>query len=207
MSFRTAGTTANKLLLSAAAVGVAGSMAGLGTFATFTDTETGSTAIDSGIVRLAIGADTTAANRLSVAAQDIVPGDTIQRAVDITVDSATTSTLGDIKLTSTGSATNLLTSDTTHGLQVAVKRCSVAWTESVAPYTYACTGGTESVVLASRAVIGADLVLSNLGLAAGSTNHLVVTATLPSTANNDFQNLTNTITYTFTGTQRTGTAK
>lgn len=195
-----------KLVGSLMAIGVSASMAGLGTFATFTDTETGSTAIDTGIVAMSIGASGTAANRLSVAAVDIVPGDTIQRAVDLTVDSTTTSTLASITLTTTGSAANVLTSDTTNGLQMAIDACSVAWTESVAPYTYTCSGTTTSV-LASRAIIGADLALSNLGLTAGTTNRLRVTVTLPSTADNTFQNLANTITYSFTGTQRAATAK
>ncbi len=192
--------TANKVLLSAAAIGVAGSMAGLGTFATFTDTETGSTAIDTGIVSMTIGASG-AANRLAVAATDIVPGDTIQRAVNLTVDSTTTDTPSSIKLTTTGSAANVLTSDTTNGLQVKIEACSVAWTESTAPYTYSCSG-TVSTVLARRAIIGSNLALSGLGLAAGTTNHLVVTADLPSTADNTFQNLANTVTYSFTATQR-----
>lgn len=205
MSFRTSSTT-NKLLLSAAAVGVAGSMAGLGTFATFTDTQTGSTAIDSGVVAMTIGADTTSANRLSVAAVNIVPGDTIQRAVDLGVASTTTSTLADIKLTTTGTGANLLTSDATSGLQVAIEKCSAAWTESAVPYTYTCASpALKTVVLASRPIIGADVALSSLGLAAGSVNNLVVTATLPSTAGNTFQNLASTITYSFTGTQRAGT--
>lgn len=210
MGFRSAGAagTTNKLLLSVAAVGVAGSMAGLGTFATFTDTETGSTAIDSGIVAMTIGA-TGAANRLDVPAVDIVPGDSIQRAVNLTVDSTTTSPLKDIKLTTTGTGGTALTTNVTDGLQLTIRKCSVAWTESTAPYTYTCTGtgAVETSVLASRAIVGADLALSNLGLAAGSTNHLVVTATLPATAGNAFQNLASTITYAFTGTQRDAAAK
>lgn len=206
-----------KLLLSLTAVGVTASMAGLGSFATFTDTESGSTPIDSGIVAMTIGADNTAANRLSVAATDIVPGDTIQRAVDLTVDSTTTSTLASIKLTTAAKTaagtvhSSLLDTNTTDGLQMVIERCSAAWTESgTSPaFTYACDGTrTKTTVLASRAIIGADLDLSSaLGLTPGTTNHLLVTATLPSTADNTFQNLASTITYSFTGTQRAATDK
>lgn len=201
-NFSTAGT---KLVGSLMAVGVSASMAGLGTYATFTDTETGSTAVDSGIVAMSIGASGTD-NRLSVAAVDIVPGDTIQRAAKLTVDSTTTSTLGSIKLTTTANPSSLLDTNTTNGLQMAIDACSVAWTESAAPYTYACSGTTTSV-LASRPVIGADLALSNLGLAAGNVNNLRVTLTLPSTADNTFQNLASTINYSFVGTQRAATNK
>lgn len=210
-----------KLLLSLTAIGVTASMAGLGSFATFTDTESGSTPIDSGIVALTIGADGTADNRLSVAATDIVPGDTIQRAVKLTVDSTTTSTLGSIKLTTQAKKadgtvhSSLLDTNTTDGLQMLIKRCAVAWTESgTAPgYTYTCPNDAngasqETTVLASRAIIGADLDLSSaLGLTAGTTNHLLVKANLPSTADNTFQNLASTITYSFTGTQRAATDK
>jgi hypothetical protein len=49
---------------------------------------------------------------------------------------------------------------------------------------------------------------SNLGsTTAGATDHLRVTLTLPSGAGNTFQNQSSTITYTFTGTQRTATNK
>lgn len=204
--FQRAGS-ARKLLLSVTAVGGAAAMAGLGTFADFTDTETGSTAIDTGVVAMTIGA-TGVANRLSVAATDIVPGDTISRAVDLTVDATTTSTPASITLTTTGSTSNLLTTDATNGLQMTVRSCSVAWTESgTSPsFSYTCSG-TESEVVASRAIIGTNLSLSNLALTAGSTNRLMVRVSLPSTADNTFQNLANTITYSFTANQRAAAAK
>lgn len=209
MSYSTSrrASTGRKVLLSLSAVGAAAGMAGLGTFADFTDTETGSTAVDTGIVAMTIGASGTA-NRLSVAATDIVPGDTVSRAANLTIDSSTTDTPSAVTLTTTGSDSNLLTSDTTNGLQMSIKRCSVAWTESGSSpsYSYTCSG-TESVVLASRAVVGTDLTLSNLGLAAGTTNHLVVTVSLPSSADNNFQNLANTVNYSFTATQRAAAAK
>jgi spore coat-associated protein N len=200
-------TVLGKVLLTTAAVGVAGSMAGLGTFATFTDDASGGTAIDSGVVSISVPANGPS-NRLSVAATDIVPGDTIQRAVDLLVDSTTTSDLSSITLTTTAASSNVLTSDAAHGLQLEVKRCSVPWTEAgTAPaYTYTCSG-TESSVLASRAIIGSGVGLSNLALASGSTNNLRVMVTLPTTADDTFQNLSNTVTYTFTGTQRAATDK
>jgi hypothetical protein len=61
-------------------------------------------------------------------------------------------------------------------------------------------------VLASRAVIGSSLALSNLtSTTAGSTDHLRFTLTLPTTAGNTFQNLSSTISYSFAGTQRNAT--
>lgn len=90
-----------------------------------------------------------------------------------------------------------------------IDKCSVAWTEagSSPAFTYTC-GGTTTSVLASQAVIGSAISLANLSsLTAGSTDRLRLTLTLPSGAGNTFQNITSTISYGFTGTQRTATSK
>jgi hypothetical protein len=88
-----------------------------------------------------------------------------------------------------------------------IDSCSVAWTESGPPYTYTCSG-TTSVVLASRAVIGSTIALSNLSsLTANNTDRLRATLTFPSGAGNTLQNITSTISFTFNGTQRAGTNK
>ena len=60
-------------------------------------------------------------------------------------------------------------------------------------------------MLASRALIGSSIALSNLTLTAGSTDHLRVTVTFPGAAGNTLQNQSSTINYTFTGTQRAAT--
>lgn len=147
------------------------------------------------------------ANRLTLGASGILPGDTMQRAVDLqNTASAGNDALGSITLTTTASPSTTLDTDATNGLQMVIDKCSVAWTEAgTAPaYTYTC-GGTTSVVLASHAVIGAALALSNLAsLTSATTDHLRVTLTLPSTAPNTMQTLTSAITYTLTGTQRAG---
>jgi hypothetical protein len=101
----------------------------------------------------------------------------------------------------------LLDTDATNGLQMVIDKCSQAWTEAGPPYTYTC-GGTTSAVVASRAVIGSNLALSNLGATtAGATDHLRVTLTLPSGAPNTLQNQSSTVSYAFTGTQRAATDK
>lgn len=194
---------ARNISLSAALLGGAAAVAGLGTYATFTDTTSASQAINTGVVDIdlaAPGAD----NRLTVAAVDIVPGDTVQRAFQLS--NSNTDTMSSITLDTTATVSSLLDTDATHGLQMVIDRCSVAWTESgTSPaFTYSC-GGTSSSVLASRPVIGSGLALSNLTLAAGATDHLRLTLTLPTTAGNDFQNVSSTIQYAFTGTQRAAT--
>jgi spore coat-associated protein N len=56
-------------------------------------------------------------------------------------------------------------------------------------------------------VIGSNISMSNVSdlLTSGTTDHLLMTLTLPSGAGNTLQDQSSTITYTFTGTQRTVT--
>jgi hypothetical protein len=56
-------------------------------------------------------------------------------------------------------------------------------------------------------LIGSNVALSNLSLTAGATDHLRVTITLPSAAGNTLQNQSSTVTYAFTGIQRSGASQ
>jgi spore coat-associated protein N len=207
-----------KALLSLAAVGVAASMAGLGTFATFNDSTSASQNVASGTVDINLGAAGTADNRLTIGATGLVPGDTVQRRAKLA--NAGSEDLASIVLTTvdTANPVTVLSTDATNGLQVKIERCTgtVGWTESVTtPYTYTCdavapndNAGVRSNVLAQRAVIGADLALPGMqALTAGNTDDMVVTVSLPTTADNTFQGKSATVEYTFTGTQRAGTSK
>lgn len=194
-----------RFLWAAALLGSAASIAALGTYATFTSTTQATQTVSSGTVSIALGATGASTNRLTVNASGLVPGDTVQRSVDL-INSGNQS-LASITLTTSASPSSLLDSDTTNGLQMVIDRCSVAWTEAgTGPaFTYSCSGTTSSV-LASRAVIGSGIALSNLtATTAGSTDHLRVTLTFPSGAGNTLQGLTSTITYAFSGTQRAAT--
>jgi spore coat-associated protein N len=196
--------TIKRVLGSFAVVGVTAAMAGLGTFATFTSSTSASHTISSGTVSIALGT-TGAANRLTIGASNVVPGDTIQRSVDlINNGNGTADNLSSIVLSTTAAPSSLLDTDITNGLQMVIDKCSVAWTEAgTSPaYTYTC-GGTTSTVLASRPVVGASLALTGLAsLNTGSTDHLRVTLTLPTIAPNTLQGQTSTISYNFLGTQR-----
>ncbi len=77
-------STTTKVLLSLAVVGVAASIAGLGTFATFTSSTSASQDISSGTVSINLGSAGGTGNRLTVGASGLVPGDTIQRRVQLT---------------------------------------------------------------------------------------------------------------------------
>jgi spore coat-associated protein N len=197
-----------KVFGSIAVLGAAASIAGLGTFATFTSSTSASQSISSGNVSIALGATGAATNRLTVNATNIVPGDAIQRSVDLT--SSSSDPLGSVSLTTTASPSSLLDTDATNGLQMTITSCSVPWTESgTSPaFTYTCSGSTSTVVV-SRAVIGSNISLSGLNVlsSASGTDHLRVALSLPSSAGNTFQGLSSTVTYAFTGTQRAATNK
>ena len=189
-----------KILISLGAVGAAAAVAGLGTFGSFASTTSGSQAVGTGTVIIGLSSSA-GAGKVGVDASNVVPGDTIQRAV--TLANSGTSNLAAVNLTTTASPTNLLSTDAVNGLRLKIDSCSVAWT-AVAPTTaptYTCSG-TVTTALADQAVIGANTVISTTALTHGVTDNLRVTLTLPTTADNTFQGLSSTINFSFTGSQR-----
>jgi spore coat-associated protein N len=198
-------TRGQKITTSIALLLLAAALAGIGAYATFTDSASASHTVTTGTVAIDLGATGSSTNRLNVDASAVAPGDTIQRSFDLTNSGSLN--LSGISLTTNATTSSLLDTDATDGLQMVIQRCSNAWTESGSSpaFTYTCSGSTSSVV-ASRAVIGNNIALSNLTVtSAGATDHLRLTLSLPTTAGNTFQGVTSTISYTFTGTQRAGT--
>lgn len=201
-------TFSTRLLWTLGLLVATASIGAIGTWATFTTSTSQPQTVKSGTLSIALGATGAQTNRLDVEADDIAPGDTIERSVDLS-NSASTVDLAAVTLTTTASPSSLLDTDATHGLQMTIDRCSQAWTEagSAPAYTYTC-GGTTQSVLASTPVIGSNMALNNLSsLTAGQTDHLLITLTLPTSADNTFQGLQSTISYEFVGTQRAGTSK
>jgi spore coat-associated protein N len=136
-----------------------------------------------------------------------VPGDTIQRSFDLT--NTGSQNLASVALTTTATASSLLDTDTTNGLQMVIDRCSVAWTESGSSpaFSYSCSGSTTTIIT-SRAVIQSSLTMSGLGaLTAGASDHLRLTLAFPPSAGASFQGISSTLSYSFLGTQRAGTAQ
>ena len=194
-----------QILASLGLLGAAASVAGLTTYATFTDSDSASQSISSGTVDIALGTAGSPDNRLTIATTGIHPGDTMQRAVKISNTSSTT--MGSITLTTSATTSSPLDSDPTNGLQMVIDKCPTAWTESGSSpaFTYTCSG-TPSAVVATRAIIGSNLTLTGVGLTPGSADYLRVTLTLPTSADNTFQGKTSVIQYSFTGTQRAAQA-
>ncbi len=194
-----------KLALSGALGALTLSMFGLGASAAFTSTVADTEAVSSGTVVLGLGADGTAANRLSVDATNIAAGDNIQRAVDL--DNLGSLDLASITLSTSATTSSLLDTDTAQGLQLTIDSCSVPWTEAgTAPgYSYTC-GGVESTLISTRPVIQSGMAFAAAEASiAGGTTHLRMSLDLPAAADNTLQGQSSVIEYEFTGVQRAAT--
>jgi hypothetical protein len=195
--------SAVKIVGALSAVGAAVAVAGMGTFGNFTDSSTPmNTTIASGTVDVSANAVGVA---IPASTTGFVPGDSLTRAV--TLVNSGTSALGSVVLTTNVDTSSILTSDTTNGLQLAVKSCAVAWTQggTAGAPTYTCGSGEQ--------LLGSAPVISNLNLGSvaslnpGGTDYLAFSISLPTTADNTFQNKSAALSLTFTGTQRTGTVR
>jgi hypothetical protein len=204
----TRGRTARKLLGSLGIVGAAAAVAGMGTFGTFTDsTAPLNASVNTGTLSINLTpANDTAA--LTMSATNFVPGDSLARSVDLT--NAGTAAHSSISLVSTASASNLLSTDTTNGLKLGVESCSVTWTKTTnaaGGAVYTCSGTKQTMVAPGPAAISNAPLTAPTSLTVGGVDHLVVTLSLPASAGNTFQGLSNSLAISFTGTQASGTAR
>jgi predicted ribosomally synthesized peptide with SipW-like signal peptide len=195
--------TARKVVGSLGVIGAAAAVAGMGTFGSFTDSTTPVNAtIQSGTLNIDL---TQQGFAVPVTTAGFVPGDSLTRAVNL-VNSGNVA-LGSVTLNTTATAPSVLTTDQVNGLQMAVKSCSVPWTQAgtATAATYTC-GGTERLLGQGPAVSAIGLN-SPASLAAGATDYLTFSISLPASADNTFQGKSAALSLTFTGTQRTGTAR
>jgi spore coat-associated protein N len=200
-------TMTGKIVASVAVLGSAAAVAGLGTFGTFTSSTSASTTVATGTVQIGLGTAGTAANRLTLGATGLVPGDTMQRAVDLS--NTGNQNLASVVLTTNATTSSILDTDTTNGLKLTIDNCPTTWVEAgTSPaFTYTCSGGATTLI-SGVPVVQANAALAGLGsLTAGGVDHLRVTLALPSAADNTFQNKTSTLNFTFLGTQRGATNK
>jgi spore coat-associated protein N len=197
--------TTRKVVGSLAIAGAAAAVAGLGTFGTFTSSTTPvATQVTTGSVAINL-AQPSGSFSIPATTTGFVPGDSLTRAV--TLNNSGTAGLSSITLGSTASTANLLSSDTVNGLQLAVKSCPVPYTQggTAAAPTYTCSGA--ETVLANGAAVTSLQLPGLASLNPGGSDNLVFSVTLPTSAGNSFQGLSNTLNLTFTGVQRTGSAR
>ena len=135
-----------------------------------------------GSATLTMSNDKSAAGSLITIA-NMVPGDTANRTVVIT----NTGTVGFTYTTAISAVANtVLWSDTTNGLQVTVKRGA----------TVLYTGALKNLAIAASPTI-----------ASSGTDTLTFDFSLPTSAGNTFQSLTQDFTITYTSTQLAGAAR
>jgi hypothetical protein len=194
---------ARKVVGSLGVLGAAAAVAGLGTFGTFTDSSTPiASTIQSGTVAISL---TQQGFTVPATTSNFVPGDSLTRAVNLS--NAGSSAFGSVTLGSTVGTPSNLTTDTTNGLQLAVKKCSVPYTQggTATAATYTCSG-TETQ-LASGPAVGNFSLAGVASLNPGGTDYLTFSISLPTSADNTFQGKSAALSLVFTGTQRTGTAR
>jgi hypothetical protein len=148
-------------------------------------------------VQIALGQLGTS-NRLAAPAQNLVAGDSVERAFDLSNTGA--GRVSVLALTTTAASSSVLDTDTRNGLQLRIDRCSRAWTESGPPYRYSCPG-RPGVVVATRPIIGTNIPLLRLRdvRRPGMTAHLRLTLTLPASAPHALEGRTSKIQYEFVG--------
>jgi hypothetical protein len=203
MTTTTKSRNARKVLGSLGVLGAAAAVAGLGTFGTFTDSTTPiSTEVASGTVDIDLANPGFA---IPATTNNFVPGDSMTRAVNLI--NTGTAALSTVSLGVTATTSSVLDTNTTNGLQLQVRSCSVAWTQSSASGapTYTCNGTTTERF--AGPVIGNRTLTGLNSLNPGGTDHLTFSITLPTAADNTFQNKTSTLSLVFTGTQRAATAR
>lgn len=195
-----------RLMLSLGILGTVGAIAGLGTYAQFTDSTSATQSVSTGTVDINVDA-AGATNRFSESSTLVAAGDTIQRAIDLKL--AGTLDLSSVTLASSAPTTSsTLDTDATDGLQLLVEECSVAWTEagSANARTYTCTG-TKTTARTAGPVIQSATALTLSSVAPGD-KHLVFKWTLPSSATQAAHGgKSSVINYDFVGVQRAATNK
>ncbi|MEU2351137.1 TasA family protein [Modestobacter sp. NPDC049651] len=197
--------TTRKIVGSLGILGAAAAVAGLGTFGTFTDS---TTPVDATVATGTLSIDLNAANStasLPLSAAGFVPGDTVSRTYDL----ANTGNLAfsGITLDTAATKSSVLDTDRTNGLQLKVQSCASAWTETktATGATYACSTAPASVF--AGPAVGFSQLGQLASLAPGGTDHLLFSLSLPTSADNNFQDKSSTLRLTFSGTQAAGTAR
>jgi hypothetical protein len=194
--------SAVKIVGAISAVGAAAAVAGLGTFGNFTDsTSPVGTRVDSGV--LSIDVSQPGGASVPFSGGMMLAGDSRSAVIDLVNDGTTP--LSAVTLRSWATSSSVLDQDTVNGLQLSVESCSVAWTSGAGAPT--CSG-TSRLYFTQPIVVNNVALTASAALAAGATDHLKLTAALPSSASGDaFEGATSNLNFQFTGTQVAGGAR
>ena len=142
-------------------------------------------------------------NQLGTGTNNLAPGDSLQRPVDISYDQTMPSN-STITLTTSVTAPPGKTANSLSDFQLGVVRCSNSWTSvgTSAHPSYTCLG-TTSQVLAPQPAALTNATLKNLSsgsVKAGTVDHLLLTLSFPSTSALATSGKSSVITYNFVAT-------
>jgi hypothetical protein len=185
------------------AVGAAVAVAGLGTLGGFTDsTSPVGTKVDTGVLSIDVSAPGGSA-ALPFSGGMMLAGDSRTHVIDLVNDGTTA--LSSVTLKSWATSSSVLDQDPVNGLQLTAESCSVAWDTAGAVPT--CAGTVRSYFSLPIVVNNAALT-ATAALAPGATDHLKLTAALPASASGDaFEGASSSLSFQFTGVQKSGGAR
>jgi hypothetical protein len=187
--------TARRVAGSVAVLGVAAAVAGLGTYSTFTDsTSPVTTGVATGVLSLSLQSGGTAAT-VPFNGGAMMAGDSVNQVLDLVNDGTTA--FGSVTMKMSATTSSILDTDLTHGLQLKVQKCSVAWSGST------CSGTASTLYSGPMAVTQSMGGATSLN--PGGADHLLLTASLPASANGAaYQGKASTLSLVFDGVQRAG---
>lgn len=149
-----------------------------------------------GAVTIAIGERGTSANRLSISAHDLAPGDRSQRTVDLMVGPVPPA---DVLLSTVATTSSILDVDLVNGLQLTIDRCPEPWVMQGPDNTptFTCSSTPETVVRSGSVIQDTRGIGAHLQLADGATNYLRTELYLPEEADNDHSGQLSVIRFEF----------
>ena len=119
----------------------------------------------------------------------------LTQVLDLVNDGSTP--FGSVTMKMSATASSILDTDPTNGLQLKVQKCTVAWSGSTC-------GGTASTLYSGPMVVTQALG-GAASLTPGGADHLLLTASLPASANGAaYQGKQSTLSLVFDGVQRVG---
>lgn len=156
-----------------------------------------------GTVSLALDDGSGDGRGLALAVDNIAPGDVIEQVAVLRNNG--TLDVSPITFEGLATASSLLDTDVTHGLQLQIDVCSRPWEGSgtATAMRYTCTSGARSLVQPTPVITG-PLELSGLAAqTAAGIDHLRVRVSLPTSAGNEFQGQSSQLELRVSATQRT----
>jgi hypothetical protein len=189
-----------KVLGSLGVLGAAAAVAGLSTFGDFTDSTTPVVAnASTGVLSITLSPARTAT--VPAVSGGWLPGDSFTRPIDLVNDG--TLPYSSVSLSSVATRSSILDTDAVNGLQLTIQSCSQSW--DVVGAGYSCAGAVTDFY--TGPIVANDSLEGATSLSPGGVDHLLVTASLPATADNGFQQAESDLSFAFTAVQRDGTAR